>query len=367
MFIDDILFQLKLIRYSPHLKGVDLDQFMQMTDDKDFMEYGIRKEKDCRQLSLCAQSIRRTSFSSVSSTDDSIRNVQESPYSPSYDGFHLPIPTPPLADDSSSTSDSEYYCSLRDSDEREGGEQEWPNSIIKRNLPKYDEEYRRHSLPSLSPPSYCDSILDRRRRHSYTEGSIYKDPNEGKEKLPKYTCTVHKMGKAQAKVEYETPGNKPRRRVWKDVYLELVGTMLKVYQVKPTNTPSAGGYRYFSSLASYYEPFKYSSLYNISLANIKAEVAMDYMKKENVFRITTIDGPQILIKVQTNASVSAWIDKLASGSNIAINLESQRMPRFNAVQVEPFTGWSSSTRLQYQGYLNEDRRRRDTDSVDALI
>lgn len=356
--------QLKLIRYSSHLKGIDLDHFMQLTDDKDFMQFGIRKEKDRQRLSVCAKSMRSTSFSSK----DIHKIVQENltiPLTPISDGLHLSI-TPSLVDDSDSTSSSssDYGYSSRDSEEQQ--ERTWPNSIIKRTFPTHDEKIHRHSLPSLSPPSYRDSINDKPRRHSFTEGCVH-SIDEIKEKLPKYTCTVQKMGKVEAKVEYETPGNKPRRRVWKDVYLELIGTMLKIYQVKQTNAPSAGGYRYFSTLASYYEPLKYSSLYNLSLANIKAQVAWDYTKKDHVFRITTMDGPQILIKAQSNASVSLWIDKIASGSNIAIDLESRRMPNLDMVQVEPFEGWSSSTRLLYQEYLNEDRRRRNTDSIDALI
>ncbi|KAI7889329.1 uncharacterized protein EV154DRAFT_514796 [Mucor mucedo] len=340
---------------------------MQMTEDKDFMQFGICKEKDRRKLSVCARSMRSTSYSSNIHPKAGQENPIV-PLTPTSDGLHLSITTPSLIDDSDSisSSSSDYGYSLRyREEEEEGGEQAWPNSIIKK--PNHDERVHRHSLPSSSsPPSYRDSIDDKPRRHSYTEGCV-RSVNDVKEKLPKYTCTVQKMGKVEAKVEYETPGNKPRRRKWKDVYLELLGTMLKVYQVKPANTPSAGGYPYFATLASYYEPLKYSLLYNLSLANIKAEVAWDYTKKDHVFRIITLDGPQLLIKAQSNASVSLWIDKIASGSNIALDLESRRMPNLDRVQVEPFEGWSSSTRLSYQEYLNEDRRRRNTNSASTIL
>jgi hypothetical protein len=371
--IDDILNQLELYRYSTHLKGVDLDQFMQMTDEKDFKLYGIRKQRDCHRLSQCAQSIRRTSLcSSPSSTTDELLDDDDLPQSPIMspvntaldDAFVSQISLPSMVSE-------EEKCNNSGSEE-EQQQQAWPNSKIKRKSntnkpPAYAEDRRRYSLPTLTPPEYCDYILDNRRRHSYADGIRPKDPGEGKEQLPKYSCTVQKFGQGKTKVEFESPGIRPRRRPWRDVHLELQGTMLKIFEMKPTS-PTVGGYRYLTALAPYYsQTYKYTTLYNISLANVKVGVAVDYVKRPNVFRITTENGPQLLIQVQTNACVSSWIEKLSSGCNIAIDLEHQRMPKFNSLQIEPFSGWNSSTRLTYQEYVTEELLRRDTDSIDALI
>lgn len=390
---DDILNQLQLYQYSTHLKNVKLDRFMQMTDEKDFARYGIYKAKDCRRLSLCAQSIRRTSLcSSGSSTttmdeeDGELKECSSAPIvAPSdpetgndVDSSHLLVNTPPLLTSdyvfTTTRENNEETISLRDmvdnqiDDEDERVEQQWPNSIIQRLPPKYIEDHRRYSLPSLVPPEYADSILDKRRRHSFVEGLAYKNPGDGEEALPKYTCTVQKMGKAKAKVEFYSPGKRSRRRPWKDVYLELQGTSVKVYEFKDKNR-TFGGYHYLPTLTPFYQqPFKYVLLHTLPLAGAKSELAIDYHKRDHVFRVTCKDGPQILFQVQTNVSASTWIEKLESGSNIAVDLEHQRMPNFSHSIIEPYSGWgSSSTRERYQEYRTEEIRRRRSCSVDALI
>ncbi|KAG1077731.1 hypothetical protein G6F42_024654 [Rhizopus arrhizus] len=69
---NDVLTQVELLRYSTNLKGIDLNQFMEMTDEKDFKLFGIRKQRDCQKLSQIAQSIRRSSLtSSISSFSQS--------------------------------------------------------------------------------------------------------------------------------------------------------------------------------------------------------------------------------------------------------------------------------------------------------
>ncbi|GAA5806865.1 hypothetical protein MFLAVUS_000213 [Mucor flavus] len=329
---NDILNQLQLLRYSSHLKDVDLNQFMQMTNDTDFKNYGIRKERDCQRLLQCAQSIRRTSFSSISSTDDSAS--EESP---------VMLPSPIYVGDTTLLIT---------------GEQKWPNSIIKKSPPAYIDTHRRHSESSLAPPMYDEAQQDSRFTTKCVRSNSYPHRTE---ELPNYTCTVQKMGKAKAKIEFKTPGIKPRFRSWREVYLELQGTVLKLYEILP-NTPPIGRYR----LTPFYQPVKYELLFTLSLAHMKAELATDYIKRNHVFRIITLDGPQILIQVQTNASVFGWLDKLASGSNIAVNLEDQRMPRFSTTNVMgPLQGCSSMTRSLYQRFLNEERR--DAGSADALL
>lgn len=156
-----------------------------MTDARDFKHFGIHKQKDCKKLSTIAQSIRRSSLSSSSYEDDDLCDTSDS------EDITL-APT---------TSDSVVVAAANNT-------QVWPNSMSPRltrlELPDNDNS-RRFSLPSLSPPDYATVIDQKPRRHSYADI----------EKLPKYSCTVHKIGKGSAKFEYDSPSVRTRRRTWR--------------------------------------------------------------------------------------------------------------------------------------------------------
>lgn len=265
-----MLNQVELLRYSTNLKGVDLDQFMQMTDERDFKLYGIRKQRDCQKLSKIAQSIRRSSLtsslSSFSQSDDDNDIV---------DGESTFL-TPKFAQQQAPHDDDVPYLALDDNEDKvddlkivegvlqkirsiaaaaaaeaaeaamtsdsDNDEKIWPNSIndskqkkvqLFADPPKYDNS-RRFSLPSLMPPEYCEYILDKRRRNSYilggtTSSKRNKSQNtatEGKESLPIYSCTVHKMGKASVKIEFDSPGVRPKRRPWRYAFKIAINQML---------------------------------------------------------------------------------------------------------------------------------------------
>ncbi|CAO0801583.1 unnamed protein product [Mucor circinelloides] len=333
---NDVLTQVELLRYSTNLKGIDLNQFMEMTDEKDFKLFGIRKQRDCQKLSQIAQSIRRSSLtSSISSFSQSEDedNEEGSFLTPEFAQQQQDDDIPHLALDENEDAVvddlkivegvMQKIISIAATTEVDDVQQTWPNSIkgsapkvrFAIDPPKYDNS-RRFSLPSLKPPEYCEYILDKRRRNSCDGGSnavSNKRTLEGKEALPTYSCTVQKMGKASAKIEFDSPGARPRRRRWRDVYMELQGTVLKIYEAKNTSS-SIGGYHYLPTMAPYYQQSaSYTPLVNLSLSNAKVESAIDYTKKPNVFRITTEDGPQILFHVQTRAAVLLWTEKISSG------------------------------------------------------
>ncbi|GAN06124.1 hypothetical protein MAM1_0112c05601 [Mucor ambiguus] len=392
---NDVLNQVELLRYSANLKGVELEQFMQMTDAKDFKLYGIRKQRDCQKLSQIAQYIRRSSLtsslssSSQSESDDNDHADEDSSFlTPEFaQQQDNDIPYLILNDPEDTVNDTEIVegvmqkiRSIAATAEEDDTQQPWPNSIqgskptirFAVDPPKYDNS-RRFSLPSLNPPEYCEYVLDK-RRNSYAGGSNTvpkKHSNEGKEALPKYSCSLQKIGKASAKIEFDVPGVRPRRRPWRDVYMELQGTVLKIYQAK-NNSPSLGGYHYLPTMAPYYQQSAgYTPLVNLSLSNAKVEAASDYKKKPNVFRITTENGPQILFHVQTCAASLLWTEKISSGINIAVDLEYQHMPKFNTSVAfeEPIRRNSnhSLARQAYQRLVLEERRRRDQESYDVLI
>jgi hypothetical protein len=273
LFVDDVLNQVELLRYSTNLKGVDLDQFMQMTDERDFKLYGIRKQRDCQKLSKIAQSIRRSSMTSSLSSfsqsddDDNIVDEESTFLTPNFaqqqDTHDNDIPYLALNDNEDKVDDlkivegvlqkiqsiaaaaaaaaSEATAMTSDNDE---DEKIWPNSIndskqktvrTVTDPPKYDSS-RHSSLPSLMPPEYCEFNLDKRRRNSYAMGDTTSNKRsnnqnitmEEKETLPIYSCTVHKMGKASVKIEFDSPGVRPKRRPWRYVFKIAINRIFKL-------------------------------------------------------------------------------------------------------------------------------------------
>ncbi|CEP16854.1 hypothetical protein [Parasitella parasitica] len=396
---NDILNQVELLRYSSNLKGVDLDQFMQMTDEEDFKLFGIRKQRDCQKLSKIAQSIRRSSLtSSLSSfsqqSEDDFNafevDANHSPiFNPTQETQNDEIPYYALNKNEDSMDDTNIVeevlqkirsISAKPSNIHNKEEQSWPNSIrepVQKRIwfaadpPKCDNS-RRSSLSSLNFPAYCDYIMDKRRRNSYANDNsdLPKRSMEDGEVLPGYSCSVQKMGKASAKIEFDFPGVRPKRRPWRDIYMELNGTILKIYEAKNTS-PSLGGYRYLPTMAPYYQQSSsYTPLTNLSLSNAKVQAATDYTKKQNVFRIITENGPQILFHVQTSAALLLWTEKISAGINIAVDLEYRHMPKFNttvAFEDSNNNNSSSATHRSYRACAQEERQRRDLRSDDILL
>ncbi|KAI8341628.1 Pleckstrin homology domain-containing protein [Choanephora cucurbitarum] len=253
---------------------------MQMTDEKDFRQYGVRKQRDCQKLSSTAKSIRR---SSVGSSSLCTVNEEEEEEEEEYQQL------------------DENDTSLRPKDDAA-----WPNSIY--GFTK-SAQSRRHSLPVYSEADPSD--VDTGRRHSYHAPRLM---NQQEELLPSYSCTLHKLGKAKAKIEFEFPGKRRRRRPWRDIYMELKGTMIRLYEMKSNDE-----YHYLPTLTAYYQQsVKYTPLVDLSLAYAKVEQAQDYKKRPNVFRVQTASGPQVLFQVQTNAAVVLWVEKILAGCMIAV-------------------------------------------------
>ncbi|KAI9486905.1 MAG: hypothetical protein EXX96DRAFT_551073 [Benjaminiella poitrasii] len=357
---------------------------MQMTDENDFKHYGIHKQRDCLKLSAAVRSIHRSSFGSLSSssqvTDEDDESAAGFP-SPLLHGFSGmgnddDISSIALTEEDECDTAEMLLRRLHMDDEDEE-ERIWPNSKIRFNPrpiisnnpspPRYTRESRRCSLPvtSTRPPRYGENVVSK-RHNSYSEGMPEQARKED-EVLPKYTCTVHKMGYAQAKIECSSPGVKARRRPWRDVYMELQGTVLKVYENKKPSS-LRGGYRYLSTMSVYYQQaMKYIALVDLSLSHAKISMATDYIKKPNVFRIITSNGPQVLFHVQTNAAALLWTEKISAGINIAVDLEYQRMPKFSPTSFlfDELSNMndvqSRSIRTIYDRYANEERRMSDED------
>ncbi|CAO3687725.1 unnamed protein product [Rhizopus stolonifer] len=134
-----------------------------------------------------------------------------------------------------------------------------------------------------------------------------KDKVLSDENLPMYSCTVHKVGICHAKFEMDSIGERPWRRPWRQVFMELRGTLLKIYEIKTHQS------LYLPTFPSdYHQTYQYIHLASLSLLQLRAMVAGDYKKRSNVFRIKD-SRLRLLIQVQTIAEMFSWIEKISAG------------------------------------------------------
>ncbi|CAO3591270.1 unnamed protein product [Absidia cylindrospora] len=177
--------------------------------------------------------------------------------------------------------------------------------------------------PFSSPPNYdSDTIIE---EDPYTQATqkwqnrrscmILPREEEGCEDLPAYHCSVYKMAKVNLKMELCTAGKKINRRPWRRVYIELWGTVLRIYPLT-----------WFWSVKAK-EP-----MYTISLAGAEASRAYDYLKRPFVLRLNDYTGMQFLVQSSNLEEMVSWIEHLQSGINISLDLEERPMPKFLTLQ-----------------------------------
>jgi hypothetical protein len=77
---------------------------------------------------------------------------------------------------------------------------------------------------SDSPPSYA---IATRHKHLHS-----RHPNEGRETLPEYDCTVHAEARLLLQLESINPLHGVSESEWREVYVILRGTLLSIYRVK---------------------------------------------------------------------------------------------------------------------------------------
>ena len=102
-------------------------------------------------------------------------------------------------------------------------------------------ESRRESVEFDPPPSYDafllpDAVLERRKYN------IQPRPDEGRERLPAYSCTINMEAVFQKKNELEGAIHRAVDRNWNKVFVTLHGTALSFYRCKggsPFNLPSS--------------------------------------------------------------------------------------------------------------------------------
>ncbi|CAO3591170.1 unnamed protein product [Absidia cylindrospora] len=138
---------------------------------------------------------------------------------------------------------------------------------------------------------------------------------EGREDLPPYHCSVYKMAMVNIKMERNSVGKKISRRPWRRVYIELWGTVLRIYP-----------------LTWFWATISNEPTHTISLAGAEASRAVDYIKRPCVLRLTGHSGIQMLVQSSNVEEMMSWIEHIQAGINISLDLEERPMPKFLTLQ-----------------------------------
>ncbi|KAL0091542.1 hypothetical protein J3Q64DRAFT_1635154 [Phycomyces blakesleeanus] len=225
---------------------------------------------------------------------------------------------------------------------------------------------------SLSaPPDYHDSVLQKRWE---SRQPVLPREEEGSEILPDYKCTIFKMGHVYVKREFEKPGVRSRRRGWRKLYLEVWGTVLRIYRASPkegsiysssSSSPSSSPLTTCSSKStSHWHKYYYTPITTISLAGADATRALDYTKRPNSLRLTTVNGPQYLLRLPTVTDMTLWIDSLQAAINISLDLEHRPMPKFLTMPARAHNVSNLDTRMLA---IERARQQRLRDQAEVLI
>ncbi|KAI8991084.1 hypothetical protein BDF20DRAFT_809871, partial [Mycotypha africana] len=222
----------------------------------------------------------------------------------------------------------------------------------------------------MTPTALLGKKLDRCR--SMLVASTPRE-EDGKEDLPDYSCTVYKMGYVYIKKEYDMPHVKAKWRRWRKLYVELWGTVLKLYRTAPkatqqestTTTTAMEHYPWLFRLPyQYYYKYYYCPIVSISLAGAEAARALDYFRRPNVLRLTTQQGPQLLMKLPSHVDMISWIEHLQAAINISLDLEQRPMPKFITIQTRGLASNIPDSRAIALERAREQRRR---DQHEVLI
>ncbi|ORY90536.1 hypothetical protein BCR43DRAFT_447167 [Syncephalastrum racemosum] len=181
---------------------------------------------------------------------------------------------------------------------------------------------------------------------------------EGREELPAYQCTVYKMGHVYIKREMDAPDTRSRWRSWRRLYVELWGTILRIYRAPPHEANKQRLGRHLPSRLAQWNKYYYAPQAVISLAGAEAGRAWDYTKRPHSLRLTTAHGPQLLLRLSSHVEMISWIEHLQAAINISLDLEQRPMPRFMTLPTRAaLTGSAMSPRALELERAREQRRR----------
>jgi hypothetical protein len=124
----------------------------------------------------------------------------------------------------------------------------------------------------------------------------------------------------------------------------------------------------------YYHKYYHTPIFTLSLAGAEASRAFDYLKRPNVLRLTTQQGPQLLLRLSSHVEMISWIEHLQAGNlfsssfillfilsslaiNISLDLEDRPMPKFITLPSRAFTSGLLDPRTVELERIREQRRR----------
>ncbi|KAI7886209.1 PH domain-like protein, partial [Lichtheimia hyalospora FSU 10163] len=131
------------------------------------------------------------------------------------------------------------------------------------------------------------------------------------EQLPPYSCTVYKMGYVRIKQESGARGERIKQCAWRKRYLRLWGTVLYVYKTKSESIDN-----------------RTPPLLTVSMQRVDAGMATEFKRRPRVLRLWIPNGEQFLLRADNSKDMVSWIEHLQAASNISMDLDHRRMPRF---------------------------------------
>ncbi|KAG1440305.1 hypothetical protein G6F56_011980 [Rhizopus delemar] len=282
--------------------GINLDGYSLMKDPTDFIKLGIQDPGDLDLLTTCAKTLRAhmNIYKPNTIYEEPIPFKQNN----SESSLHSSIVERAIHVHQATTSS---LPSSPSASVRYRPKQINPTSTRPLSMPVF--------LPSQTPPPdyHHDVVLSRKDR---CKSMIIPREEEGREELPPYSCTVFKMGYVNIKKEYDAPNVRTRWRNWRKLYFELWGTMLRIYRTVPPKNDRPADYNSTWPLGVpyyYYHRYYYTPILTLSLAGAEASRALDYFKRPNVLRLTTHEGPQLLLRLSSHVEMISWVEHLQAG------------------------------------------------------
>ncbi|KAG2195664.1 hypothetical protein INT47_002903 [Mucor saturninus] len=382
--------------------GIDLDKFLSMSEP-DFQRLGLDDPRDLGLLSTCSKALsvhlQRDVASIESTTTHSIPEVDEDDdddtplLTPSsilnaihaFDSYpkksSLSPPAIVVIPSVQTNTSSAHDYSTSAAPPMDGGlllpSSTTTTTTVNTPRPRFNKQVNTRpvsmpvQLPSFTtpPPDYEGVPSIYGKRMDRCRSMIFPREEEGKEELPAYSCTVFKMGYVHVKKEFDTPGVKSRYRGWRKLYVELWGTVLRVYRTAPTETSCTIDYNNYyrwplRTPYSYYHRYYYTPILTLSLAGAEASRALDYFRRPNALRLTTPQGPQLLLRMNTHVEMISWVEHLQAGINISLDLELRPMPKFITIPNRSLTTAALDPRSIELERAREQRRR---DQREVLI
>jgi hypothetical protein len=187
----------------------------------------------------------------------------------------------------------------------------------------YFQAFQNHSSPKIDTPPPYDEFAD--APLPAPRFKVEPRPEEGKERLPAYHCSIRREGIFERKVELESPFERAYDRKWSKVYVVLNNTILSIHKPKRVAPGTKGSIE--DETDSY---ICGSAIKSYTLQHTEVGAATDYKKKSFVIRIRA-ETQQFLLSCDTVDIFMDWLEALSSGIDLALPLEERSLPKYQTI------------------------------------